>query len=522
MANKPAFYRPMRDAAVQGLLEIHQEHGTLTDLDYRIAAARAEYTPRHLRRLVKQHLAAAHAEPDPHAATPWIDDPDVPSAVFCYVGNFAAAHRHLKKQGKNMPSIRTFQRHFKTTFGETMIAHARKGPQDARNRRVYLKSIPETRGYTYEIDHTEAPVWVIPQGFLNAERPWLTVVMDRATGYLLEVTVTFGNPNANTVRTSIVSAIRTRLAPDGQTVIGGAPVRMLWDRGRDFLSTQVTQSCLRLDVWPSPLPGHAPHLKGGVERLNRFIKENALAPLPGYIDAGQDIRGEMLRAKHALSQAAFEEHLRTWIDWYNTEHVHRRTELTPLQAWQQESELDLVEIPVERLWVDFLRSKDHKVGKSGVRFAKVDYVAVSGSLDKVFGNTVEVRYLPGERSFIEAFHQGRHIATCVPVDSLSPDDRQTFLQARNEAERAARKALTADIKRKGQDPDAYRLGEHPRSAKKKAKDIGNGNKRSTRPVTDPTFDLREGSEEAAREFQPPQITEQGVFEGMDDVERNDE
>ena len=240
-----------------------------------------------------------------------------------------------------------------------------------------------------------------------------------------------------------------RTAADGVTQVGGAPNRAVWDRGTDFLSDLVTESCLRLDITPVALPAFAPHLKGGLERFWRFLKENGVAPLPGYTDKGRDLRDELLHANAALSEAAFTSEISAWIDFYNTEHVNSSLGCTALEAWKQDT-TPLRELPVDQLWIDFLLSRDAvKVGKNGIRFRTRDYVALNGELDSVFGLTVEVRYLPHDRSFIEVFREGQHVASCYPADALRPDDQVAFLAARKTTDAAARKAFTAANRLRG-------------------------------------------------------------------------
>jgi putative transposase len=300
-------------------------------------------------------------------------------------------------------------------------------------------------------------VYVVPTGHKRAVRPQATVVIDRATRYVLSMVITFGTPTAEEVRVAFIAAIHERLAADNQTPVGGLPTQIVWDQGKDFLSDLVTDSCLRLGTLPSPTGAYSPHLKGTCERFFRTFKENGLAPMPGYIDAGVDIRGTLHRAQNALSEVAFVERVAEWIDWYNTEHVVRTLGKTPLQAWQASTN-DLVPVPADQLWVDFLLAESRAiVSNHGVRFKTRDYVTLNGELDALIGKEVEVRYLPHMIDFVEVFHDGRHVGQAYWNERLSPENTDQFLKERRADEARARQAISSVKRLHREDPDTVTL-----------------------------------------------------------------
>lgn len=489
MPNKKKIHRPARDRAVAELLAVRAERGRLTAAHYEMAAQACGYSPRQLKRMVAAQDRAARGEPDPDPQA-WLSDPDVIAEVMLCCGNLANAHKQLTRRGKPVPSLSTFRRHMLTAMGATMIgkAKAKNSRDGVHAATVYLPREPETRGHSYLLDHTELPIYVIPDGHQTATRPWMTAVMDAATRYLLSWVIAFGTPSAEEVRAALMGAFTTRPATDGATLIGGAPDRAVWDRGLEFLSDLITESCLRLDVTPVPLPAYSPHLKGSLERFWRFLKSNALPRLPGYTDAGADLRGNLQLASHALSEAAFLTELVDWIDDYNTNHVNRSLGGTALQAWRDDP-TPLRKIPMDQLWLDFLVSSHaHTVGKTGIRFHTTDYIALNGELDAVFGRSVEVRYLPHDDSFIEVFHQGRHLATCFPAAGLRPDDKLAFLAARKEAQARATRAFSAAHRQRASHPDARKIA---KTKTKKGRAV-------EYQVEAPEPDLFTGGEEALR------------------------
>lgn len=502
MPNKATIHRTGRDRVVTELLKARAAGLQLDGTLYAIAAESSGYSKRQLQRLIAHH-DRINADPEFRKQTKdhWLEDPDVITMIALCTGNLANAHKQLEKAGKKVPSLSTFKRRINASIGSYGLTLIRHGDAEARSRRMYLRREPGQRGHTYETDHTECPIYVIPNGYYRAHRPFITVVMDHATRYVLSVVITFGTPSAEEVRVAFIAAILDRNAADGCTRVGGLPSQIVWDQGKEFLSGLVTESCLRLGTTPFPLPAYSPHLKGRLERFWRFFKENCLACMPGYIDAGADIAGNLQRAQHALTETAFVERVQAWIDWYNSEHVNRSLRSTPLQAWQSDPR-DLVTVPADQLWQDFLLSSDrYTVTREGISIKGVNYVTLNGELGNLGGRKVEVRYLPHTRHFIEVFHQGRHIGTAYPFDSLTPDDREQFMRTRRADEERARKNISSVKRLHKNDPDTTKLNKKKLPGGKYGYEID---------VPDDA--LQVGQDDALSSYQPRSIDHDGFDE----------
>ena len=438
MPNKPKSLRPARDRAVAELVRVHATAGRVPPGEYRRHAKASGYSVKQLRRCVTRAL---HPPDRDTADDRFLVDEQVATAVFLKCGVLAGAHELLKKQGRAVPSLSTFKRHVIAAMGTDQIAYARGGSAKYRDAQVYLRRHVPHRMHTIELDHTELPIYVVPRGHKHAVKPWITAVMDTATRYPLSWVITFGRPSTEEVRAALVQAMTLRAAPDGHTLVGGRPLRAVWDRGLEFLANLITESCLRLDVIPVALPSHSPHLKGRLERFWRFLKDDALAHLPGYTDGPYDLRGNTALATAALGEDEFLVKLADWIDWYVTEHRVSTTRLTPLQMWQQDA-TPLDEIAPEQLWLDFLVAKDRcKVSKNGIRWDRIDWIAPE--LTGTVGRTVEVRYLPHDRTFIEVFLDGQHLCTAEPNDLLDDEASHQVLLRRRKARADAQARFTA-------------------------------------------------------------------------------
>lgn len=486
MSNKPKSQRSARDRAVDFLLTRHREERALVTDDFREQARISGYSVRQLKRYVDAHTQAPRPERAPATGnTPFSVDEDVIVAVFRNCGRLAATRRRLMDLGRKVPSLSTFRRHVVRAMGTDQLAYARKGSQAFRDAQVHLHRPDGYRMQSIELDHTELPIYVVPRGRKHAIKPWMTLAMDTATRYPLGWVITFGRPTAEEVRATLVQSMTMRLAPDGITRVGGRPVRAVWDRGLEFLSNIITESCLRLDVIPVALPAYSPHLKGRLERFWGFLKTDALSHLPGYTDGPYDLRGNTSLAGAALGEDTFLIKLADWMDWYITEHVHSSTGTTALQKWQDDA-TPLDEIAPERLWLDFLVAKDRcKVSKNGIRWDRIDWVAPE--LQGKVGRHVEIRYLPHERSFVEVFIDGEHLCTATPNVLLDDEASHQLLLRRQQARRQALQRQTAANRQRRTDyDDVHRL----------TKD-----KDGRRSVVDPAEDdLLAGGDRALREL----------------------
>ena len=434
MANKHKFHREARDEAIESLVSAADAAGEIPPELWRESADQSGYSVRHLKRMVKEVLAAT-TEGAPVAFSGGFNvDADVITAVFLTCGNLAGAHRLLlKNERRDLPSARHFARCVTQQLGTTSLEYARGGSVTTRNTQIYLPMRKVTRGHTLELDHTELPIWVVPDKTKTPVRPWLTTALDVGTRYPLSWVITFGTPSSAEVRACMVQAMTVRAAPDGNTFVGGVPMRAVWDRGLEFLAEVITQSCMRLQVIPVALPAYSPQLKPHIERFQGFLKRDALPGLPGYIDGGTDVRGRSAIASAALGESEFLLKIADWIDSYVTEHVHGSLGCTPLEAWQRDG-TPIRKAADAQLWEDFLAQKDNvKISKNGVRFDTIDFVAAE--LNGHVGRKVEVRYLPNDRTFIEVFLDGIHLCTAFPRNDLT-EDQDLAIKKHRQAERA--------------------------------------------------------------------------------------
>ncbi len=471
--NKPKYMRAARDRAVDALLEL-EETRPLTPADVRREAVKVGYSARQVQRALD---ARREGQPLPGAARFTVTEAVI-VAVFLTCGVLAQAYQLLASQ-MVLPSERTFRRLVRAEMGN-QIEYARGGSAGYREHQLYLRNDYPHRMHSVLLDHTELPIFVVPRGYKTAVKPWITAVMDASTRYVLSWVVTFGRPTAEEVRASLVQAMTIRVAADGETLVGGRPLKAVWDRGLEFLARLVTESCLRLQVMPIALAAYSPHLKGRLERFWGTLKRGLLPRLPGYSEGPHDLRGHHAIAETALGEDEFLLLLDEWMTDYNVNHVVSSMKMTPLQAWRADG-TPLDKIAPEQLWRDMLVSKDRcKVTKNGIRWDTIDWVAPE--LVDVIGRHVEVRHLPHDRSFIEVFLDGDHLCTAYPVQELDDETKQATIERRQAARAQAQKHFTRANRLRGKN--------HPATSKlAKGKD-------GKRFVVDPADDLLAGGAQA--------------------------
>ncbi len=127
-----------------------------------------------------------------------------------------------------------------------------------------------------------------------------------------------------------------------------------------------------------------------------------------------------------------------WADWYNNERPHDGLDgRTPLQAWREDTG-PLHRISADRLRHLLLASGERIIGKDGIRFSSLAYIAPE--LQGRGGQRVQIRYMPHDDRSIEVYLGGTHLCTAYPAQRLSAEQTEAFLE--NAARE--RKRLTAE------------------------------------------------------------------------------
>ncbi|MFI6603133.1 Mu transposase C-terminal domain-containing protein [Nonomuraea sp. NPDC050536] len=303
---------------------------------------------------------------------------------------------------------------------------------------MYLTRPRSPRNHTWEADHKQLPIVVLPPRG-PALKPWLTTVVDDGTRALLGWAIAV-TPHAGTVLTAFHMALVYDVE---RGPFGAVPALVRIDRGLEFAAGAVYDVLAALCVDRHRLPSRKACRKGKVERIHRTIDETLLRGLPGFTGGPRDAAGKLYRPiddRFAARAAAQDDsdprqaqpmrierlamRFADWARWYNTERPHRMLDgQTPLQAWESDTG------PLHRIGADKLRhlmlaATTRTIGKDGIHFNNLAYLAPE--LQGRGGQRVEIRYMPHDDRFVEVYLGGAHLGTAHPAERLTPEQTEAF------------------------------------------------------------------------------------------------
>lgn len=254
------------------------------------------------------------------------------------------------------PSIASLYRYFARLY-QYQVDLARLGKNAAAIRhRPSLGTVKVKRIHDrWEIDHTPLDLLVycdktgLPMG-----RPWITIIIDRYSRYILGYYISFQHPSANSVLQAIVHAILPKEAflsqfPDikAKWLAKGFGVLIACDNGMDLHAGSFIATCeeIGLSVWFCP--AKTPQYKGAIERFFRTLNHGLIHKLPGSVFNNPESRGDYESEKLAAVSFQVLNHLIVkWIVEVYHQTPHRSLKTTPHDMWQKGMEERVIEHPV--------------------------------------------------------------------------------------------------------------------------------------------------------------------------------
>lgn len=190
----------------------------------------------------------------------------------------------------------------------------------------------------FEIDHTLIDRVVIDVDGRRC-RPWLTMVIDRATRMVMGFHIGFDWPSYATVQRALIHAIAVKDLsglPHLQNPwpCHGIPAFVITDRGLEFLSTSLKNACGDLNIELINLPGRCPHMKGAIERFFGTMGIQVFDINDGAVKSRVENEYDPYKRTNRTLRDLTEEIVRWIVDEYHmTEHATLGT--TPLQRWNE-------------------------------------------------------------------------------------------------------------------------------------------------------------------------------------------
>ncbi len=220
----------------------------------------------------------------------------------------------------------------------------RYGVAYARNKwRYSLAGDQSTRTLERaEIDHTLLDIWVLdPRTGVPLGRPWITVVMDRMSGYPLGIYISFYGPSSATV----ASALKMSILPKDDLVKGISDIQIRWsamgiaelyvvDNGLEFHARTFRRIAweLRADLIYNPV--RQPWLKSSVERV--MMEFNRMLPSRGKVYT--PVKNMQAPDPQKSAAILFDDLctcLMIWAAQVFPNHIHPKTLVRPIDLWEE-------------------------------------------------------------------------------------------------------------------------------------------------------------------------------------------
>jgi putative transposase len=256
----------------------------------------------------------------------------------------AAAFRRLKKlceqHSISLPSHTAFRKYIRDRYSAYDEYKARHGTKAAwlKFNLFDRRTLPTIPLQEVEIDHTLIDTVVLDRKG-KRHRPWLTLLIDRATRAILGFHIGFDWPSFATVQRALVHAICVK---DLRGITGlkngwpchGVPQFIITDRGLEFLSLSFSNACADLGINVINLKGRCPHLKGAIERMFGTMNVQVFDCMDGSVKSRADqVYDPHEKARYTLADLTHR--IVQWIvDEYHVEE-HPSLGTTPILKWNE-------------------------------------------------------------------------------------------------------------------------------------------------------------------------------------------
>lgn len=211
-------------------------------------------------------------------------------------------------------------------------------------RLAYLKyniferrKLPKRALEEVEVDHCLLDVWVTDKHGRKA-RPWLTVLICRATKMIVGYHLSFDVPSYTTLSRAIIHAMAPKDLSNFPEIENDWPCHgvfdfLITDRGMEFLSESLNRAGNALRFAIVNLPGRMPHLKGTVERYFATLGIRVLSHMEGTTLSRTEVYDPKAAARFTLEELSCR--ILKWIvdDYHQTD--HSTLGMAPVAKWKE-------------------------------------------------------------------------------------------------------------------------------------------------------------------------------------------
>lgn len=279
------------------------------------------------------------------------------------------------------------------------------------------------------MDHSRMDVFVVDDRTgLPLGRPWLTLVIDECTRYVLGYYLGFEEPSS----VSMTRALRHALAPKDDCPdtrcawdAWGVMELLVVDNGLEFHARALEAGAGRYGIDVQFCPRRKPWYKGKVERYFGTMNTGLLVDLKGKTFSSVVLRGDYDPTKHAvMSLATLRRVLQMWIvDVYHQE-VHSGLGMSPQDAWSNGIQQVDRYLPPSSVAMDaaFSASCHRELTHKGIEFDSLLYNSRElGALRHLHGShiKVEVRSCDDDLGHVVVVSPDQ--ITLIKVPALNPE-----------------------------------------------------------------------------------------------------
>lgn len=228
------------------------------------------------------------------------------------------------------------------------------------------------------MDHCRLDVIVVDDASgLPLGRPWLTLILDEHSRYVLGYYIGFEEPS----NVSVARALRNALMPKTELLKRYPNVINVWDawgvmetlvvdNGMEFHGGAIENGIDVFGIILQFCPRRKPWYKGKIERLFRTIASGLLASIPGRTFSNILEKGDYDPLKHAvIGLETLREVVLTWIvDVYHQKNHRGIGGRTPAQVWDETIQLTDRWLPSSSTVLDsaFSRSETRQLTHKGI------------------------------------------------------------------------------------------------------------------------------------------------------------
>lgn len=255
------------------------------------------------------------------------------------------------------------------------------------------------------MDHTKLDVFVVDEEtHLPLGRPWLTLILDENSRYVLGYYLGFEEPSSVSMTRALRHAIAPKeLDPEVKNAwdAWGVMDCLIVDQALEFHGRILEGGASRYGITIEYCPRRKPWYKGKIERYFGTLNTGLLANLQGKTFSSIELRGDYDPAKHAvITLQTLRRIVQVWIvDVYHQE-IHRILGASPQQTWDDGMRCGGEEgrpvdryLPPSSIQIDsaFSASQTRRLTHKGIEYDSLFYNSAElGELRSLWGAEVKV------------------------------------------------------------------------------------------------------------------------------------